>query len=287
MNSLNWIPHKCIETPLSCKINCFDRGVEIFINNNYLILDKETILDFIEEDTCLTTRLINLFKPLARNEIRFLAFLSRVISCFLKIKTYVLIDDSTNDTLELASLINCLFRKYGVKIEELVDIDIESIYINIKELVKKVEKYRDGIKYPFSNESITADLQEIDSLIINTIKVARNRVHIVEALLELMRTKDYGAGSELFSNVIELFYNARIKEFKEIFEVWGVEPIPIFVNLSFLSSTNPVSFRDVFNLFDSYMRREGCKRIVVVDGDEYEAIAKLLKLNWKILVSPS
>ncbi|MEM4696593.1 MAG: hypothetical protein QW170_05005, partial [Desulfurococcaceae archaeon] len=90
-----------------------------------------------------------------------------------------------------------------------------------------------------------------------------------------------------FSNVIELFYNARIKEFKEIFEVWGVEPIPIFVNLSFLSSTNPVSFRDVFNLFDSYMRREGCKRIVVVDGDEYEAIAKLLKLNWKILVSPS
>lgn len=262
-----------------------DKSVEVALHDGVEKLEKNIILEYFGLEPCLTTRLINVFKPLSKEEMNSLILLARITSCVLNAKIYFLINDSTNDIFEIAGLVASLIEGYGIEISDLIDMDFESIYLYIKDLKKSLERYRGSLastNEDFERKSLA--LQEISRVLMNMLMRWSVQRHVIEALVKLIGS-EFSLKPVLSANeVVERFRSERLRELKDILE--GKDIGFHVVNLSSIAFVKPLSFRDALNLYDLYLKRQGCRDIFIVDGEEYRVIVKLSNLTWRVIVSP-
>lgn len=270
--------------PSAINITCIDNGdVEIF-DNGVRKIERDVIEKYIGIEPCITTRVVNIFKPVSKKEINILVLVARIASCLSKTRIYLLIDDSTDDTIESAHMVNTLVEKYGIEVTDLIDSDLESTLVQLRRLKKSLEKYR-GVSASENEEFEKGSLllQEISRSLSTIIETWSSKKHVLEALVKLISSKTDSKLESFPYSIIERFYHERIRETMSLLR--GLAAELFLINLGSLTQNRAVSMKEALYLFDSYLRGQGCREVVVIDGEDFAVIVKLLGLSWRVIIA--
>ncbi len=218
--------------------------------------------------------------------------LNKIIDCKIPITTYIFISTHTDDFLFMTYLYNRLKEEnIELEINQLVEygfklFQLKQLYTRIKDLEKILRReYNEKLYYEY--QDLVRELDRLTPQVKDLWEYNRELFDKIYSVI-LSIDKDWNdlidsirLNIVVYKDDMEELISTWKKIYMDIANIYQVSPI-IIDTLNELEATSTY-LNDIFKRVIEYLRSKGCNEILIVDGEEYHILERIVNNNVTII----
>ncbi len=288
--------------PSDYKTSCSHNNIHLEIKNEELItkigtntIQLEKLYD--ERTTCLVSRILNITETgKYAKELRTLAITSKILECTSNAKTFIILDDTSQDIILTTYYLGKMKNKTeNILPEEIIEISIYIKYLQLlKNILSHIKYLQNQLRYihdPHKEEEYRIELNRLDNLMPTISKLWENNRKLFDKIHYIIN-KDEKTDEEIIRETLNNpEYLTKLVLVRNLWKKY-IENIidkQIKCTIIFLSEIIPVSTKikelDIkLNYLLKYIRNTFlCEEIIFLDGEEYSILQKYTGLEFNAI----